>query len=131
MQTETQEILFKIRNSLFVVRVVKHCRRLPREVIEAPVSEMFKTQLHTSCQPALNKQGFGLDDCQGAFPPQLSCDSEYFPKTGQSFSAKGSKPNKPTALLGCKMLFAMLGFFNEISLLKYSPFKICHNRCYF
>lgn len=47
VQTEAQEIPFKLRNAFFLVRVVRHCHRLPRDASETPVSEMFKTQLDT------------------------------------------------------------------------------------
>jgi len=34
-----------IRKKLFTMRVVKHWHRLPREVVEAPSLETFKTRL--------------------------------------------------------------------------------------
>ena len=34
-----------IRKKFFTVRVVKHCNRLPREVVEAPSLETFKARL--------------------------------------------------------------------------------------
>ncbi|KFP17788.1 hypothetical protein Z169_11015, partial [Egretta garzetta] len=34
-----------IRKKFFTMRVVKHCNRLPREVVEAPSLEAFKARL--------------------------------------------------------------------------------------
>ncbi|KFQ84007.1 hypothetical protein N337_03641, partial [Phoenicopterus ruber ruber] len=34
-----------LRKTFFTVRVVKHCHRLPREVVEAPSLETFKVRL--------------------------------------------------------------------------------------
>ncbi|KFP11100.1 hypothetical protein Z169_00784, partial [Egretta garzetta] len=34
-----------IRKKFFTMRVVKHCNRLPREVMEAPSLETFKARL--------------------------------------------------------------------------------------
>ncbi|KFP21582.1 hypothetical protein Z169_02267, partial [Egretta garzetta] len=34
-----------IRKKFFTMRVVKHCNRLPREVVEAPSLETFKARL--------------------------------------------------------------------------------------
>jgi len=34
-----------IRKNFFTVRVVKHCDRLPREVVEAPSLNVFKNHL--------------------------------------------------------------------------------------
>ncbi|KFO73942.1 hypothetical protein N303_07443, partial [Cuculus canorus] len=34
-----------IRKNFFTVRVVKHWQRLPREVVDAPSLEVFKTRL--------------------------------------------------------------------------------------
>jgi len=42
VQTETHQI---VRKNCFIVRVVEHCIRLPREVLESPPLEICKTQL--------------------------------------------------------------------------------------
>ncbi|KFP11760.1 hypothetical protein Z169_06931, partial [Egretta garzetta] len=34
-----------LRKKFFTMRVVKHCNRLPREVVEAPSLETFKARL--------------------------------------------------------------------------------------
>ncbi|KGL97679.1 hypothetical protein N301_16039, partial [Charadrius vociferus] len=34
-----------IRKKFFTVRVVRHCNRLPREAVDAPSLEVFKTRL--------------------------------------------------------------------------------------
>ena len=34
-----------IRKKIFTVRVVRHCNRLPREVVDAPSLEAFKARL--------------------------------------------------------------------------------------
>ena len=33
------------RKKFFCMRVVRHCKRLPREVVDAPSLEMFKASL--------------------------------------------------------------------------------------
>lgn len=130
IQTETQEIPFKIRNTLFVVRIVKHCHRLPREVIETPVPEMFKTQLYTVCGSLLwASRDLDWIIAKGPssstvlwfwiLPPRL--DSPSLQKPASKTNPQSSGAAK--CYLQC--------FSNEISLLKYSSFKICHNRCYF
>ncbi|KFM13996.1 hypothetical protein AS27_12634, partial [Aptenodytes forsteri] len=34
-----------IRKKFFTVRVVRHCKRLPREAVDAPSLEVFKARL--------------------------------------------------------------------------------------
>jgi len=34
-----------VRRNLFTMRMVKHCHRLPREVVDAPSLETFKVRL--------------------------------------------------------------------------------------
>ena len=36
-----------MRKHFFMVRVMEHCNRLPREVVESPSMEIFKTCLDT------------------------------------------------------------------------------------
>ena len=43
-QTETQEVL-NIRKYYCTVRVTEHWHRLPREVVESPFFEIFKSHL--------------------------------------------------------------------------------------
>lgn len=109
VQTETQEIQFKIGNSFFLVRVVEHCHRSPREVVETLVSEIFKTQLYAVCGSLLWASR-DLDWITSKEPFLLNCPviMNTSPKAGQSFTIKASKQNKPTVLLlGCKMSLAM------------------------
>lgn len=92
----------------FLVRVVKHCCRLLREVVETPVSEMFKTQLYTVCGSLLwASRDLDWITAKGPFPFNCPVILKTSPKAGQSFTAKASKQNKPTVPLGCKTLFAM------------------------
>ena len=44
-QTETQEIPSEFKKRVFTVRVTEHCQRLPREVVESPLLEIFKSHL--------------------------------------------------------------------------------------
>jgi len=57
-----------IRKKSFTVRVVKHCNRLPREVVDAPSLESFKVRLDGALtnlvwlkKSLLTAGGFGLD----------------------------------------------------------------------
>ena len=40
-----RRFLLNIRKHFFTVRVTKHCHRLPREVVESPSLEIFKTHM--------------------------------------------------------------------------------------
>jgi len=45
-QTEAQEVLnVNMRKNFFPLRVMEHWNRLPREVVESPSLEIFKTRL--------------------------------------------------------------------------------------
>lgn len=45
VQAETQEVLLEHQKPLFIVKVTKHWCRLPREAVEFPSSEIFKSYL--------------------------------------------------------------------------------------
>ena len=52
-QVGTQEITLKMRKHFFTVRVTEQWRRLPREVVESPSLETFKTHLNMVLCPLL------------------------------------------------------------------------------
>ena len=42
---EVGRLRLDIRKKFFTIRVMKHCNRLPSEVVSAPSQEAFKTRL--------------------------------------------------------------------------------------
>ena len=44
-QLKHRKFCTNVRKNFFTVRVMKHWSRLPREVVESPSLEMFKTHL--------------------------------------------------------------------------------------
>lgn len=77
---------------LFLVRVVKHCCRLLREVVETPVSEIFKTQLYTGYGSLLwASRDLDWITAKGPFLFNSPVILKTSPKAGQSFTAKASK----------------------------------------
>jgi len=61
-----------MRKNLFTLRVKEHRNRLPREVVDSPSLEIFKTCLdEVLCSlllVTLLRQGVGLDDPQRSLP---------------------------------------------------------------
>jgi len=61
-----------MRKNFFPLRVTEHCNRLPREAVESPSLEIFKTHLDAVlCSllwVTLLGQGVGLDDPQRSLP---------------------------------------------------------------
>jgi len=68
-----------MRKNFFPLRVTEHWNRLPREFVDSPSLEIFKTLLDVVlCSllwVTLLGQGFGLDDPQSPFQPLPFCDS--------------------------------------------------------
>lgn len=58
----------------FTLIVVKYCNTLPRDVMELPSLEIFKT-LSTCCSWLCFEQGFGLQSLQRPLLTSASCDS--------------------------------------------------------
>ena len=69
-----------VRKSFFTVRLAEHWNRLPREVVDSPSLEIFKTHLETYlCSLLLGACcAGGLDSMisRGPFQPLQFCDSE-------------------------------------------------------
>ena len=61
-----------MRKNFFLLRVLEHWNRLPREVEESPSLEIFKTSLDkvlaACCMWLCFGRGFGLDDPQKSLP---------------------------------------------------------------
>ena len=62
-----------MRKNFFTLRMTEHWNRLPREVVESPSLEIFKTCLGAVlCKPAVGDPAsagrFGLDDAQRSLP---------------------------------------------------------------
>ncbi|KAK4817026.1 hypothetical protein QYF61_026032 [Mycteria americana] len=80
-QTETQEVPSEHQETLFVVRVTKHWHRLPREDVESPSLEIFKSRLDMvlDTQPPQHK-----GSASGAPPSRntrFSFSTSYLPGT--------------------------------------------------
>ena len=69
---EHSKIQLNMRKNFFPVRVPEQWHRLPREVVESPSLETFKTNLDAALCPllwvSLLKQGVGQDDLQRSLP---------------------------------------------------------------
>jgi len=71
-----------IRKKFFTMSVVKHCNRLPREVVDAPFLETFKTRLDGALSnlmelkmSLLTAGGLGWMTSKGPFQLKLFHDS--------------------------------------------------------
>jgi len=80
------EFRLDIRKKFFMMRVVRHWHRLPKEVLDAPSLETFKAKLDGAPSnliklkvSLLTAGGLGLMTSKGAFQPKLFYDSLILP----------------------------------------------------